>query len=157
MLFSTQNHHEFKFPLPVELYGDNPGIRHWRAFECVFHDYWFIVETLVAEGEDKMLFWKTICCGDLTSILSLVSQDSVKEHRINLVIPTYQTPNHQLQIKPIIEIFDDGEESTDGSKEFITSDGEHYIKSTTSEKELKGKRRIYLKRNIDVRSESIEA
>lgn len=154
-MFRTQSQYELKIPLPSQLYGENPGIHHWHAFECVLSDFWYIVEFLSEEGEGeyRSSYWKTICSYELAPVLQLVNEDFVLEHRINLVIPTYKTSNKQLQIKPLSEIYSYSANLPQSTKEFVTNDGERYVQSVDDEDDAKDKTRIYFKSNTNVRGE----
>lgn len=152
MLFRTQLHYELKMPLPAALYGEDPGIQHWRAFEIVMHNFWFIVEFLVEEGEGEQ-FWKTICAHTRDAVIELISSDVVLEHRINLVIPTYHNEERQLQMKPVVAIHEADEDGQRSMTIYVTSDNSRYVDSALGMKESQAENKtiLYAKKDIDVR------
>ena len=127
-----ETHPEFEIttgPAP-ELFGLDPGVKRWHAFDVMFNDYWFIGEILLGEDvEGYFQRWNTICASDISSLIELVAQDYVIEHRLNLVIPPSYTVNHQFAIKPLIEIIFADEEGQPSMTIFVTSDNSRYVKS----------------------------
>lgn len=150
-MFRTQMNHELKIPMPRELFGQDSNVQHWRAFEIVLHNFWFIVEFMV--NDDGYKHWNTICASDLTDALSLAAAEFILEHRINLVIPVHQNKERQMQMKPIVEIYAAEEDGQKSMTIYVTSDGSRYVDTALcfKESQAKNKSTLYVKKNIDVR------
>lgn len=153
-MFRTQPNHELQIPLPRELFGQDSSVRHWRAFEVVLHNFWFIVEFLVEE--EGYQSWKTICASNLQNVISLVASDYILEHRINLVIPVHQNEEQQIQTKPVVGIYAAEEDGQKSMTIYVTSDGSRYVDTALGFKEsqAENKSTLYVKKNIDVRPDT---
>ncbi len=150
-MFRTQSNHELKISLPRELFGQDPSVRNWRAFEVVLHNFWFIMEFLVEEDGYKS--WKTICASNLQDVINLSASEYILEHRINLVIPVHQNKERQIQIKPLIAAYSAEEDGQRSMTIYITSDDSRYIDTALGYKEsqAENKSTLYIKKHFDVR------
>lgn len=156
-MFRTIPDYEFKMPIPSEAFGGQEGTRHWRAFEIVAHKFWFIGEFLFSHrdaDDDEMLLWHTFAADDVRDLIVLASEDVVREHRLNLVIPTYHDKDGRFRLMPIKEIY----QGTEGGYRqtatiYVTSDGARFIDPShdLQEADITNKALIYLKRDVNVR------
>lgn len=157
-MFRTLPEYEFKMPLPAALFGDQSGTQHWLAFEILFHDFWFIGEFLLgaesAGADDKPPRWHTFAADKVSDLIVLASEPQTREHRINLVIPTYHHKDGQLRLAPITEIF----RGMDPDRQqnvtvYVTNDGARYVSSSLElqASDVVDKSLIYSKRDVDVR------
>lgn len=150
MLFRTRPDFEFKFGTYSEWLGDPPGTQHWRAFEWVFHDLWFIIEFLTEDGtgEDRRRLWKTICCTELLPVIDLAHDRNVLDHRLSVVTPPYASVKRQIELKPIQLVYSCGK----NAYEVITSDGSQYNWPKDSTSTAPSKRKIYFRQSADASS-----
>lgn len=152
-MFETQPNYELSMPLPIALYGDNPGIKHWHAFELVLNNFWFVVEFL-ADGGDGNQYWKTLIVSNLNNVLDLVSSEGVLEHRINMVIPTHHSGIQQLKMKPVVTIYSAEENGQNSMTIYVASDGLRYVDSALGfeESQAENKSTVYAKKDINIKS-----
>lgn len=152
-MFKTHESFEFSLPLPAELFGENPGIKHWKACEVLFNQIWFLVELIVeeGEGEDAMQMGKSFCVAEFHDAIGLVTSEGILQHRINAVIPTYFNDDQTFKIKPLIEVFSAKEQGQQSMMIFVARDGSRYVQSLlrSSESDAEDKTLIYTNRDID--------
>jgi hypothetical protein len=151
-MFRSHKEFEVDMPLPVELYGENPGMQHWAGFEILFNEVWFLVEILAAEGggKDAMKMITNYCFTDFNAVLQLVAMEGVLEHRVNAVLPTYLDVERKFSIKPLAEFFTAKERGQQSMKIYVANDGTRYVESALglSEAEAEEKTLIYANRRV---------
>lgn len=150
-MFKTQSNYEFVIPALGAL-GDEPGVKHWQAFELVLNNFWFVVEFLVKESDGHQ-YWKTMMVSDLNSVLGLVSSDEILEHRINMVIPTHHSEVEQLQMKVVVAIYSAQESGQQSMTIYVSSDGLRFVDSALgyNEEQAENKETLYSKNNINIK------
>jgi hypothetical protein len=150
-MFETHPDYEITGGLPPELFGLDPGIKCWRAFDVMFHDFWIIAEILIGKNDEQEdPLWKTICTSDIQSLIGLLAAELVIEHRLNLVIPTYHEANQQIAIKPVLQIISADEDGQPSMMIFVTSDNARYVKSLLelTEADATNKKVLYARSKI---------
>lgn len=157
-MFRTHPIYLIDMPLPPELFGQESGLQHWRAFDVVIHGFWFVVEYLI-EDVDGGGYWQTICVDDIQSTITLVSTPDVLKHRINLVIPTFHNAERQLQMKPLVEVYTAEEDGQASMTIYVTSDGTRYVDSalhfgeSNAESYAENRAALYVNHDINIRAD----
>lgn len=154
MMFRTHPEYESKMRLPSALFRGYKGTRHWRAFEIVFNDFWFLGEFLMSRGSDDESRWHTFAAYEVNDLIVLASEPQVREHRLNLVIPTHQDHEGQLRLMPLREIFRGTEpEHRQTVFVYVTNDDARYVSSSLDVQEANviDRSLLYSKQNVNVR------
>ncbi len=150
-MFKTHSDYELKFPLPGELFGQKPTDQHWRAFEVIIQEFWFIVEYMIES--DDVQYWKMICLSNLDDVLTLVASDFILDHRINLIVSVDQNNEQQIQSKLVVEIYSADENGHRSMRIYVASDGSRYIDTAIgyTENQAKNKSALYIKKDVNVK------